>query len=61
MKKQFFVQILFIISLFVSCEDYTEDFALLNEQIENLTSQNAELKSLISDNTNSINSNVSFC
>ena len=58
MKKLFFVPILFVISLFVGCEDYTEDFALLNEQIENLTIQNAELKSLISDNTNSINSNA---
>ena len=55
MKKLFFVPILFIISLFVSCEDYTEDFALLNEEIERLTTKNTELESLISDNTNSIN------
>ena len=51
---------LFIISLFVGCEDYTEDFALLNDEIERLTSENAELKSLISDNTNSIDSNTNI-
>ena len=58
MKKLFFVSTLFVISLFVGCEDYTEDFALLNDEIERLTSENIELKSLISDNTNSINSNA---
>ena len=53
----FFVPILFVISLFVGCENFTEDIELLNEQIENLTT---ELKSLISDNTNSINSNAAL-
>jgi hypothetical protein len=58
MKNIFFIPTLFIISLFVGCEDYTEDFAFLNGEIERLTSENDELKSLISDNTNSINSNA---
>ena len=51
MKKLFFVPTLFVISLFVGCEDYTEDFALLNDEIERLTIKNTELESQIPELT----------
>ena len=51
MKKLFFVSTLFVISLFVGCEDYTEDFALLNDEIERLTIKNTELESQIPELT----------
>ena len=52
----FYLLVIFL--FFMSCENYSEDIALLNDEIERLTSENVELKSLISDNTNSINSNA---
>jgi hypothetical protein len=39
MKKIFFIPTVFIISLFLGCEDYSEDFAFLNDEIQRLTSE----------------------
>ena len=60
MKKALFISTLFIKFLFLSCEDYTEDFAFLNDEIERLNSENVKLRSLISDNTNSVNKNTAI-
>ena len=58
MNKLFLLLIVSVCFLFLDCEDYTDDFNFLNEEIERLTSENTDLKSLISDNTNAANQNA---
>ena len=55
MNKLFLLSIVSVCFLFLYCEDYTDDFNFLNEEIERLTSENTDLKSIISDNTNAAN------